>query len=72
MVSFKFSNSKFCDIINNINFFLYYNRGVYFSNQWVKENYFKPINSLGLKLNYSFKIFSINHNSRIDCPSFDN
>lgn len=56
--------------INKFNFYLYYNHGVDFSNKWVKENYFKPINSLGLKLNYLFKIFSIKHNTRVGCPSF--
>ncbi len=56
--------------LNGLNFYIYYNRGVYFSDELVKEKYFEPINSLGLKLNYLIKVFSIKHNTRVGCPSF--
>ena len=55
--------------LNRLNFYIYYNRGVYFSDKLVKEKYFEPINSFGLKLNYLIKVFSIKHNTRVGCPS---
>lgn len=56
--------------LNRLNFYIYYNRGVYFSDKLVKENYFEPINSFGSKLYYIFKICSIKHNAKVGCPSF--
>ena len=53
-----------------LNFYIYYNRGVYFSDKSVKEKYFEPINSFCLKLYYLIKVFSIKHNTRVGCPSF--
>ena len=56
--------------LNGLNFYIYYNRGVYFSDKSVKEKYFEPINSFGAKLYYIFKIYPIKQKSKVDCPSF--